>query len=283
MTSWIKCTTTQSFKKIRLYMRGALRHAYQSHDAYPSKDWTEATNLLGCFTDEATGGAATYTDGRSVAPIISIGVNWPALPFAVSEFTLTQRGRKQSDDWEIVKENQIRFSEAISGGIIDDLITGKAVKSPYVSLNVSSANPVTTWGVNANGYMTVGYINQPKVNGITNVISNKFPTLENPINHETINEEGIAGQSDNAIFLVTIDSTKLTGDLSTSSGRKQAFKDWITANNLAIYFESTRAVTFTQIPRPKSFNSGAYPSQNVFESDLVGDSLTVRYLTDDNW
>lgn len=79
----------------------------------------------------------------------------------------------------------------------------------------------SAWGDKANGYR---------------LFCDKFPVKTSliPSSPTTI---GVSGYSSNANIYIAVESSMLTGDLSTNAGRNTAFRDWISDNGLQILYE----------------------------------------------
>ena len=118
----------------------------------------------------------------------------------------------------------------------------------------------SAWGDKANGYK---------------LFCDKFPVKTSliPSSPTTI---GISGYTSNANIYIAVESSMLTGDLSTNAGRNTAFRNWISDNGLQIIYELATPATLSVDPVAISSRLGV---NNIF-SDLAASEIECEYYAD---
>ena len=118
----------------------------------------------------------------------------------------------------------------------------------------------SAWGDKANGYK---------------LFCDKFPVKTSliPSSPTTI---GISGYTSNANIYIAVESSMLTGDLSTNAGRNTAFRNWISDNGLQIIYELATPATLSVDPVAISSRLGV---NNIY-LDLEASEIECEYYAD---
>ena len=119
-----------------------------------------------------------------------------------------------------------------------------------------------------------------KTAGVKTVMSNLFPASSTTIFNDATTE-GMSGHATyNQTTYIAVFASRLTGDLSTQNNRSTAFQNWITANNLEIYYELATPTTTTLTPQPLTTVAGF----NAFYESaptITGTPLSLKYTGTD--
>lgn len=115
---------------------------------------------------------------------------------------------------------------------------------------------------------------EDKKNGY-NLLCDKFPVKTSlvPSSPTTI---GISGYTSNANIYIAVESSMLTGDLSTNAGRNTAFRNWISDNGLQILYELATPTTLSVDPVAINSRLGV---NNIY-LDLAGSEIECEYYAD---
>lgn len=140
------------------------------------------------------------------------------------------------------------FGQTVYGGEMD-VVNGEGGKTLELCDFAS-----ITWSsnvANENGVIRFSGTASNKANGVTNIISSHFKTNEVIVPQNT-SEELISGYSSSKVVYISIKASRLTGDLSTATGRQTAFINWCTANDVVVLYESNAPtqITFDHVSGP---------------------------------
>lgn len=115
---------------------------------------------------------------------------------------------------------------------------------------------------------------EDKKNGY-NLFCDKFP-VKNSLVPSSPTAIGISGYTSNANIYIAVESSMLTGDLSTNAGRNTAFRNWISDNGLQILYELATPDTLSVDPVAISSRLGV---NNIY-LDLAGSEIECEYYAD---
>lgn len=135
---------------------------------------------------------------------------------------------------------EVELGQTVYGGEVD--VVGGEVTTTYKLADLSAMD-WDSGAPNQDGY--IRFVNRSawsdKANGYK-LLCDKFPVKTSliPSSPTTI---GISGYSSNANIYIAVESSMLTGDLSTNAGRNTAFRGWISDNGLQILYELATPTT----------------------------------------
>jgi len=166
------------------------------------------------------------------------------------------------------------LGQEIMGGTADCVGgTGSKTKAYYDFTNKNT--PWDSGAPNEAGFIRFVRNIADKATGYY-LLCDKFPT-KSGIVPSSPTEEAISGYTSNNSIYIAVSTSRLSGDLTTSAGRRQAFNDWIDANGLEICYELATPAEYTFTGQPINSLLGV---NNVWTDS--GEVLDVEYRADMN-
>ena len=184
----------------------------------------------------------------------------------VSPTTNAQDGTTYSVSWQ-------SQAGTVYGGNID-LVSG-VLTVTMAMMKLSEINSFSSDTVNTYGYIRYNCTVEAKASNY-NIICDKIKVIdERPSTNAS--SELISGYGSNNRLYFTIDSNRLTGDLSTSSARNTALKSLLTNDDITVVYELETPLTYQLTPIQVNSLLGI---NNVW-NDTNGET-EVKYIRDLN-
>ncbi len=163
-------------------------------------------------------------------------------------------------------------------GAYVDVLNGELVVDRAIYRYEEFAGKISSDATNVYGYVRfICDFNNDKKQGITNVSSNLFPTHYATIPQST-DFEAISGHSSlNGVYL-SINESRLSGDLSTSDGRAAAIRNWSRENGLEICYELAEPIHYPLTPTEIKTLLG---TNNIWSN--TGDTAVEYLMSDVSW
>lgn len=152
-----------------------------------------------------------------------------------------------------------------------DVINGSGTMNKD-SVSLNSIDAFSSDAVNENGYIRYNCGIVGKAHNF-NILCDKIKVIQSTV-QASANEELISGNANNNKLYFTIDSTKLSGDLSTSTGRSNALKAYLATNDIQVVYELATPLTIQLTPTAVKSLLG---SNNVWAD--TGDIKDAEYFS----
>lgn len=156
------------------------------------------------------------------------------------------------------------------GGEVD-VVNGGGTAN-MVSLSLNSISGFSSDAVNEGGYIRYNCSITGKAHNF-NILCDKIKVIQSVV-QATANEELISGSGSNDKLYFIIDSTRLSGDLTTSTGRSNALKTLLATNDIQVVYELATPTTYDTQPTAIKSLRGV---NNVYAN--TGDIKDAEYFS----